>query len=183
MYHAHLSKPLAFVLSQWLVRVSNDLRAIADNAAAQDLASLPRRWAAAWSEKDPCAWLSLYTPTATYLDHSFFVRRTGISILKRHIEIWKQSIPDFTMEVQSEMPVTSKDGKELYSFRTINKGTLVNDLPSKRAFGKTFSFSGVVDFVVDGGLIEEVNEWYSWDFDNSKDVTEYHTLDDTKNAA
>jgi hypothetical protein len=101
--------------------------------------------------------------------------------LKRHFEIWKHSIPDFTMEVESEMPVSSRDGKQIHSFRTINKGTLVNDLPSKKASGKAFSFSGKVDFVVSNGLIEEVNEWYSWNFDNSRDEAEYHSLDGTKN--
>lgn len=85
------------------------------------------------------------------------------------------------MEVESEMPVFSKDGKEIHSFRTVNRGTLLNDLPSKKASGKVFSFSGTVDFVVDAGLIEEVNEWYSWDFDNSKGTAKYHTLGGSKN--
>lgn len=79
------------------------------------------------------------------------------------------------------MPASSKDGKQNCSFRIINKGTLIHDLPSKKASGKKFSFSGAVDLIIDGesGLIEEVNEWYSWSFDNSKDVSEYHTLDDS----
>jgi hypothetical protein len=140
--------------------------------------SIPHRWAAAWSAKDPSSWLALYSRTATYIDHSFFIRRTGTSILKRHFEIWRHSIPDFTMKVEREMPSTREDGKQVLSFRTINKGTLLNDLPSKKASGKKFSFSGVVVLTVDeSGLIEQVNEWYSWNFDNSKDVQEYHTLE------
>lgn len=84
------------------------------------------------------------------------------------------------MEVVNEMPAVSKDGKRVHSFRTTNKGTLLNDLPSKKASGKTFSFSGVVDLTINEstGLIELVNEWYSWNFDNSKDALEYHTLGD-----
>jgi hypothetical protein len=64
-----------------------------------------------------------------------------------------------------------------FSIRTINKGTSVNDLPSKKASGKKFVFRGVVDFQVNGeGLIKSVEEWYSWDFGEGKDVTEFHSL-------
>jgi hypothetical protein len=71
-------------------------------------------------------------------------------------------------------------GRRRCSIRTINRGTFLNDLPRKKASGKKFSFRGVVDFVIgeDNGLIEEVNEYYSWNFDNGIDVSEYHTLED-----
>jgi len=56
-----------------------------------------------------------------------------------------------------------KDGKgKAASLRTINRGTLEKDLPSKKASGKSFVFQGVVDFTVDDdGLIDSVNEWYT----------------------
>jgi hypothetical protein len=64
-----------------------------------------------------------------------------------------------------------------FSIRTINKGTFLNDLPSKKASGKKFTFRGVVDFRVNReGLIENIEEWYSWDFGEGKDVADFHTL-------
>jgi hypothetical protein len=152
---------------------------------AQDMqrqsSSVPHRWAAAWSFPDPSIWLSLYTPTATYIDHAFQIRRSGTPILRRHFDIWRTSIPDFVMEVEQsagEEPLPG--GRRKYSIRTINRGTFLKDLPSAKASGKTFSFRGVVDLVVreEDGLIEEVHEWYSSNFGNSKDVAEYHTLED-----
>ncbi len=88
------------------------------------------------------------------------------------------------MEVEHLFTDLSKEGlpagKRRCSFRTINRGTFLYDLPNKKASGKYFSFRGSVDFVIDeeSGLIEEVNEWYSWNFHGSKDVSEYHTLED-----
>ena len=116
-----------------------------------------------------------------YIDHGFFIRRKGIPILKRHFELWKTSVPDFVMEVESKLPATSKDGKRFCSFRTINKGTFLNDLVVKKASGEKFLFRGAVDLIIDEetGLIETLNEWYSWKFENSTDVSGYHTLDST----
>jgi len=155
-----------------------------DNSTAQS-ESIAHRWAAGWASLDPHpSWLSLYAPRATYIDHAFFIRRTGLSILKRHFNIWKTAIPDFTMEIEHLYNDCSQEGlpagMRKCSLRTINRGTFLHDLPSKKASSKNFSFRGVVDLVIDeeSGLIEEVNEWYSWNFDNSKDVTEYHTLED-----
>ena len=66
-----------------------------------------------------------------------------------------------------------------FSTRTINRGTFEKDLPSKKASGKQFSFRGVVDFRVDDeGKIEYVEEWYTWDFGEGRDVKEYHFLGD-----
>lgn len=64
-----------------------------------------------------------------------------------------------------------------FSVRTINRGTLLKDLPNKKASGKKFVFRGVVDFKVNGeGLIESVEEGYTWDFGEGRDVKDYHTL-------
>jgi len=151
--------------------------------------SIAQRWAAAWSDPDPSAWLALYTPTATYIDHGFQITRSGKPILKRHFELWRNSIPDFVMQVDDSygqwwslggagdaLPA----GKYRFSVRTVNSGTYLKDLPSKKAFGDKFSFRGVVDFVIDAeaGLIEEVDEWYSLNFDKATDVKNYHTLED-----
>jgi hypothetical protein len=101
----------------------------------------------------------------------------------RHWEIWRTAIPDFTMEVEHfHIPQKKESGIDedetvAFSIRTTNKGSFVNDLPSKKASGKKFVFRGVVDFQVNGeGLIKSVEEWYSWDFGEGKDVTEFHSL-------
>ena len=81
------------------------------------------------------------------------------------------------MTLESEIPpVEVGDGRILYSVRTINRGTFEKDLPNKKASGREFDFRGVVDLYVDGetGLIEEVREWYSWAFDQGKNVSEYN---------
>ena len=66
-----------------------------------------------------------------------------------------------------------------FSIRTVNRGTFEKDLPSKKASGERFSFRGVVDFAVNGeGKIEYVEEWYTWDFGEGRDVKEYHSLED-----
>ena len=68
------------------------------------------------------------------------------------------------------------DGKTKFSFRTHNTGVFANDLPKRKASGKRFWFLGVVDFVVnEDGLIEQVNEWYSTDFDEVQSIEEYKT--------
>jgi hypothetical protein len=67
-----------------------------------------------------------------------------------------------------------------FSIRTINRGTFLVDLPSRKASGKKFTFSGVVDFIIDeeSGLIELLNEWYTSEFGSGKEIPEYHTLEE-----
>lgn len=82
------------------------------------------------------------------------------------------------MEVASFRPCERLDnGKHRASIRTINKGTFQGDLPTKRASGKKFVFSGVVDLVVraEDGLIEELQEWYSKEFDSLGSFDDYRT--------
>ena len=151
-------------------------------ASPEQLKSIAVRWTAAWGGSNAADWVALYAPTATYIDHAFQIRRTGSAVLTCHWEIWRTSIPDFVMEVE-HFHVPQKDaavdGAEspTFSIRTINKGTFLNDLPSKKASGKKFVFRGVVDFKVNQeGLIENIEEWYSWDFGQGKDVAAFHTL-------
>lgn len=149
--------------------------------------SIAHRWTAAWSTPpDEAAWLSLYHPTAVYIDHAFQIRRAGTSMLARHFHIWRTSMPDFVTEVThltTESPTSSTqpvlpEGKYRCSFRTLNSGTFLHDLPSRKATGKKFSFQAVVDLIVreEDGLIEEVNEYYTSTFD--KDVSNFHSLED-----
>jgi hypothetical protein len=48
------------------------------------------------------------------------------------------------------------------SFRTVNKGTYLKDLPRGKATGRRWGFSGVVDLVVEEGKIVRCDEWYDW---------------------
>lgn len=145
-----------------------------DSRQAKQLSLIAYKWAAAWGADTPTAWLALYAPNAIYIDHAFQIRRSGDTILKRHWEIWRRSIPHFVMDIER---IDFTDRPNAISIRTVNKGKLENDLPSKKASGKPFVFRGVVDFVVnDEGLIESLEEWYTWDFGEGKDVKDYHSL-------
>jgi len=149
--------------------------------SSQELYSLACCWASAWGGSGPADWVALYTPNATYTDHAFQIRRTGTALLERHWHIWRTAIPDFVMEIERfNIPMEVKPDVEnmlTFSVRTINRGTLLRDLPSKKASGKEFVFRGVVDFKVNGdGLIENIEEWYTWDFGEGRDVKDYHSL-------
>lgn len=61
------------------------------------------------------------------------------------------------------------------SFRTINTGIFANDLPRRKATGKWFSYSGVIDLVVEteSGLVVKADEWLRVPFEDSVSVGEY----------
>lgn len=70
-----------------------------------------------------------------------------------------------------------ENGNGICTFRTINKGTFTGPLNQLPPTGKGFEFRGVIDMVIEGGLIKELNEWYTQvPFSHSKPVEEYHTL-------
>ena len=143
------------------------------------------KWVARWSGEDASPWVSLYSTRAKYTDHAFLIVRIGRETLKQHWEIWHASIPDFVMEATSIWPEESlPDGKTRVTLRTKNSGTLLHDLPSKKASGKPFSFAGVVDLVIDkkSGLIEKVDEWYSYKFDLASSEGDYHHKADEDSA-
>ena len=148
------------------------------------LPSIVTKWVEVWSSQplDPDAWVSLYAPRAKYTDHAFQLVRIGHETLRSHFHIWRHVNPDFFMEIDEKVPVTAEplsDQRVRYSIRTHNKGTFVEDLPRRKASGKKFNFRGVVDLVVNGdGLIEEVEEWYCSNFDDSNGVGEYNTKAD-----
>lgn len=97
---------------------------------------------------------------------------------------WRAAIPDFNMTVNSfhlvpdSHDITREQSTVKFSIRTTNKGTFVNDLPIKKASGHEFIFRGVVDFTVkQDGFIAGIEEWYTWDFGEGRDVANYHTLE------
>ena len=103
------------------------------------------------------------------------IRRIGHNALKRHFNIWITSIPDFIMEM---------DGIERTSYgcaiRFTGRGTLEKDLPSRKASGKAFVMQGSVHFQISGegedARIEQLNEYYTRNFDDGKGIEQYHTL-------
>ena len=85
------------------------------------------------------------------------------------------------MEVLSWWPEEKlPDDRVRISFRTINTGTFVKDLPTKKASGAPFAFLGVVDLVINvhDGVIDDVNEWYPFNFELTKSVTDYNIRGD-----
>lgn len=138
---------------------------------------LPTQWANAWSQPNTQPWTALYAPSATYTDHAFRITRTGHDLLARHHKIWRTANPDFTLTVDTTRPVwwNGDDARQngRYSFRTVNRGTFEKDLPSRKASGRKWEFSAVVDLVVKSGLVVKVDEWYTVEFDRSVPVAEY----------
>lgn len=148
------------------------------------ITTLPQRWAAAWSQTDPEQWVSLYTPNATYTDHAFQFTRQGRPQFERHFNLWRTSNPDFIMTIDENRPMfwnaSDLDGKVVHcSFRTINRGTFKEDLPTKKATGKTFVFIGVIDMVIErkNGLITQLDEWYTNNsFDEKEKLEDYKSF-------
>lgn len=152
---------------------------------AVDIKSIPERWVAAWSSNDIENWVGLYTADGTYIDHAFQIRRSGRQVLARHHKIWRTANPDFVMTVVPNSPIwwssdtNEETGNGSCSFRTINRGTNKANLPTHKATGKRFEFRGVIDMVIEGGLIKEMNEWYSQTpFDQTKPMEQFHSLSD-----
>ena len=110
--------------------------------SSQELYSLACRWTTGWSNTNSADWVALYTPSATYTDHAFQIRRTGTALLDRHWKIWRTAIPDFVMEIE-RFDVPKEGGDFLtFSVRTFNRGTFLRNLPGKKASGKEFVFRG-----------------------------------------
>ena len=142
--------------------------------------SVPEKWAAAWSVNPPdeaaaIAWSKLYSQKATYTDHAFQIIRQGPATLKKHFEIWREAMPDFEMQIATSMPSeVLPDGRTRYSIRTHNTGTFTGPFPRFATSGKKFYFLAVVDMVVNkDGLIDDVEEWYHTQFDDTKGAEEF----------
>lgn len=56
----------------------------------------------------------------------------------------------------------------------------MKDLPTKKASGAPFAFVGVVDLLINvqEGVIDEVEEWYGFNFERVKSVADYNTRAD-----
>jgi hypothetical protein len=148
--------------------------------------ALANKWAEGWSGSSPEPWLAMYSARARYIDHAFQIVRIGNkTTLASHWHIWRKAHPDFKLTVTTVYPpLVVGNGKVKVIFRTDNKGTFQEDLPSKKATGNAFLFKGVVEFVVDEktGLIEELDEWYSHFFERSMSPEDYNRKEDSLSA-
>ena len=152
-----------------------------------DIKSIPQRWTELWSTNDTDEWVELFAPDGKYIDHAFQICRQGHKTLARHHQLWRTANPDFLMTIAPDSPVwwspdvDEKTGHGKCSIRTINKGTNKADLPTVKATGKAFEFTGVVDMVFDGGKIKELQEWYTQKpFGQAVGVEGYHTVADLR---
>ncbi|GKT83719.1 hypothetical protein Ct61P_01569 [Colletotrichum tofieldiae] len=85
-------------------------------------------------------------------------------------------LPDFKIETDSVwLEESLPEGKTRLVFKTKNTGTFTHDLPRVKASGRSFWFPGVIEFIVrdDDGLIETINEWYTFKFDGVTSVNDY----------
>lgn len=147
--------------------------------------SVPEKWVEAWStypadDAASFAWQNLYSDKARYTDHAFQIVREGPQTLRQHFRIWRTAMPDFKMEIAEAFPEeTLSDGRKRYSIRTHNTGTFTGTFPRREPSGKKFYFRGVVDLVVgQDGLIDDVEEWYCFNFDATKGLHEFHFRSD-----
>lgn len=129
--------------------------------------TLPERWLATWSANNSSEWVALYKPDGVYIDHAFQIRAKGSKALDRHHKIWRTANPDFVMTLVPDSRIwwsadtDEHTGNGVCSFRTINRGTNEKNHWDDAPAGKKFEFRGVIDMVIEGGLIKELTEWYS----------------------
>ncbi|KAI8716012.1 hypothetical protein NCS52_01110500 [Fusarium sp. LHS14.1] len=138
------------------------------------------RWTDGWSASNQSDWVKLHAHDVVYTDHAFQISRTGHDGLKSHSEIWKGSIPDFAVKEEHiwlEEPLPNDKSRVV--FRTVNTGVFVNDLPGIKATGRPFWFPGVVELIVrnEDGLIEKIEEWYTFKFHSVASIDEYDHRD------
>ncbi|ORY59549.1 uncharacterized protein BCR38DRAFT_59088 [Pseudomassariella vexata] len=149
---------------------------------AKDLKTLPERYSTAWAEEDPKALLNLVSDDCLFTDHGAQIR-VPRPFIEGHHRNWRGAHKDFEVYVDPAFPVYWIDvdeakGNAKCSFRTVNKGVFVNDLPRRKATGMPFQYSGVVDLEVQNGLVTKADEWLRVPFEDSVSVEEYIVISD-----
>lgn len=163
---------------------------------ATDLQFLPARFAHASQTPDAPAFLTIFTLTGSLTDHGAQIHVPHAYLIAHHRN-WNGAHTSFTVTVDPSFPIyqhtssspsptlnpTSSPGNLAssttaythISFRTINKGIFANDLPRRKATGKRFDYSGVVDLVVEteSGLVVKADERLRVPFEISVAVGEY----------
>lgn len=144
---------------------------------APNIKDFPARFAAAWQSRDAVAFTKLFTPDACMTDHGAQIHIPFAYLEAHHIN-WNGAHENFQVYVDPSFPIYWADvdeerGNAKISFRTINKGVFKNDLPRRKATGKWFQYSGVIDLVVEGGLVKKADEWLRVPFEDSVAVEQY----------
>jgi hypothetical protein len=143
------------------------------------LKDIPDLFSAGWSSTDSTPFLKLFSDAedVTLTDHGaqIVVPR---SHLHGHHQNWRHCHADFEVKVDHQFPVFWIDvdeakGNAKVSFRTSNRGVFVNDLPRRKASGKPFHFTAVIDLIIEGGKIVKADEWLRIPFEDSVPVSEY----------
>lgn len=134
-----------------------------------DLKSIPERWAAAWSQDNSATFTELFGDKAFYTDHASQVVSTNIS---GNHKIWRAANPDFKVILDSSTPISwssnlDQQGKMSVVASGLNYGTFTEDLPTRKAPGKSFQFSTMLHFTMKGSLIVSMDEFYRDTFDES----------------
>ena len=136
------------------------------------------RWVKSWIDGNGANFASLYSESGEYIDHAYRIRRVGRGFIARHFEIWKGSVPDFTMTAID----TKVLGSDVY-FSYIGAGNFLHDLPLEKATGEltwqpatgeSFLFRGYIMLSVNSdGLINRTEEFYSVNWFQQEDVEGY----------
>ncbi|GJC80304.1 hypothetical protein ColLi_03142 [Colletotrichum liriopes] len=138
--------------------------------------SIISRWTEGFSAPDPGEWVKLHAADVTYTDHAFQIQASTLAGIADHARVWNRAVPDFKIETDTVwLEERLPQGKTRLVFKTKNTGTFTHDLPRVKASGKSFWFPGVIEFIVrdDDGLIETINEWYTFKFDGVTSVNDY----------
>lgn len=142
-----------------------------------NIKDLPARFAAGWQSRDAAAFTKLFTPDAQMTDHGAQIH-VPIAYMEAHHKNWNGAHEDFQVYLDPAYPIYWADvdeakGNAKISFRTVNKGVFKHDLPRRKATGKWFQYSGVIDLVVEGGLVKKADEWLRVPFEDSVPAEEY----------
>lgn len=163
-----------------------------------NLDDLAARFAHAWQTPDAAAFAKLFSPNGSLTDHGAQIH-VPHAYLEAHHRNWNGAHTSFVVTLDPYFPIyyslpsptptpsstststsapnpnpTSPTQLTKISFRTINKGIFSHDLPRRKATGKYFEYSGVIDLVVDEeGLVVKADEWLRVPFEDSVGVGEY----------
>ena len=127
--------------------------------------------------------LAIYHPAIEWFDHAFKVHRVGIGSVNDLRLSWLGCNRPLQVDVHA-LHITADGGA---IFEHTSTGRFSHDLvrPSgelvQKASGKAFRFSGVIRLRIDEeGKITRVDEWYSRNWDDGEDESQYRVLENMK---
>jgi len=136
-------------------------------------------WSKPLEELEHSDFLAIYSSNVEWFDHAFLVHRkghVGVEMLRMRWLTANQPYKVTATRIQSVGTGTMIEG---YA-----EGVFANNLYSLKATGKRFTYQLciVLDFSVETGLIERVNEYYTRPWNESVPVHQYR-VDDKKDGA